>query len=912
MIEPKEIAIVCATCGGDPRTSATCKTCGGAGMTVASPDGYLVWSQTVNEASRRLRHLRKNIRTGIHVFLLLVGLSSAAVFLWQVAVHIAQPDGTFSENVRFLWSRDLWFGGHWYVILFFIGLVVDAFTMFRHAEYANEEKEIPVWRMTAAELEAHDAAAGQRATHRFDVEPYFSPDAWQIIEGAYRIASDLKRTEISPDAIFAATLTSPFGAIFMARLGASFDAIKQPLAAHLLDASPSGNPPIVISRDARRTLVLSYARARVNRRKHVGPADLLFQSIADSPETERILDRLGFPADHVRQVAEWVGLREQQRDEYQRFMVRAALKPKTGMNRTMTAQQTPLLNRLSEDLTLAARSGFFLPIVNRTQELAAMFRAIESGNRSVVLVGETGTGKESLIEEIARRMVIEDVPRELFDRRIVAVHVSDLVASGDPSLAAERLVAMIREVEISGNIVLALTGLEALTGVGAGGTMDLVEILARELDRGAFVVIATATPAAWTQYLERRAIASRLIRVDVPSMQRDDTIRVLMARAGLIEYEQKVLLSYGAIDKAATLALRFLRDIGAPENALNVLREAAVAARKERGEHAIVCAEDAAKVVHAKTDIPVEAVTEQETEKLLNLEERMHGRVVGQDEAVVALAQALRRARAELREGKRPIANFLFLGPTGVGKTELAKTLAAEMFGDEARMVRLDMSEYQDASSIARMIGLPGDERGGLLTEAVRKRPFSVVLLDEIEKAHPEILNLFLQVMDDGRLTDGIGRTIDFTNTVVIMTSNAASSFIQQSVAAGMPQDAIKTALLERELKTQFRPEFLNRFDGVIVFRPLTTDDMVKITHLLLAGIAKRMDEKGIAFRAEDTAVMGIAHDGYDPQFGARPLRRLIQERVENQLADLILRKEVNRGDTIVMQADGKLRVEHA
>lgn len=341
-----------------------------------------------------------------------------------------------------------------------------------------------------------------------------------------------------------------------------------------------------------------------------------------------------------------------------------------------------------------------------------------------------------------------------------------------------------------------------------------------------------------------------------------------------------------------------------------MIQEAAVAARSARGEGSFVTGEDVAAVIHTKTQIPVEAVSESETQKLLDMETKLHERIVGQDEAVVAVSQALRRARAEIREGDKPIASFLFMGPTGVGKTELSKVLTDEYFGDEDMMIRLDMSEYQDQRSIERMIGRAGDERGGLLTEAVRKQPFSLILLDEVEKAHPEILNLFLQVMDDGRLTDAIGRTVDFTNTIIIMTSNAATPYIQAEVTKGTDLATIKTMLLERELKGIFRPEFLNRFDGIIVFSPLSTDDVIKIAYLQMKEIESRLAAKGMKFRAEDEAVRALAKAGYDPLFGARPLKRVIQDKVDNALADILLRNVAKRGDTIILEKDGSLRVE--
>lgn len=897
----KTTAIVCASCGGDPRASASCKMCGGAGVGVASPDGFLVWGSPVDDFTIALRKVKRAVNLVFHLGLLVLILIFFLVFAWQVASL---------EDLAVLREGAFWVFGHWFVTLFWAALFGACFLIFRLKVYSREQKDLPHWFMTARELADYDKRAAERANHRFDVTPYFSEEAFAVAEDAYRITKDMKRAHVHPAMLFSAALTHRAGGLFMLRLGMPFDKVKGPLA-RLMVEMPAGNPPILYSREAKRTLALAYAAARMERRQQVGVTEILLQAFKDSPRLQEVLDQLGYPAQHVVRVAEWIRLQEKMRDDHRRFVGLAALKPATAMNRAMTAQKTPLLDRFSEDLTLMARNGYISPIAGREREMNALLQAIESGRRSVVLVGENGVGKGALIEHLARRMVEEDVPPELFDRRLVSVNLAQVIAGGEPGLAAERLLAMLHEVGMSGNVILALHGIEALIG-GGPGPMDLAEAFAGELDKGYFIAIGTTTPQSWTQYLERRSLGAKLIKVVVPPLEAEETLRVLMAKSGLIEYQQKVFFSFAALDRAAFLALRYMYDVASPECALDVIREAAVAARKERGEKTIVTAEDVARVIRDKTNIPVEAATESEAQKLLVLEQELHRRIIGQEEAVTAVAQAMRRARAELREGKRPIANFLFLGPTGVGKTELTKALAAEYFGSEKSMVRLDMSEYQDAPSVARMIGAPGDQRGGLLTEAVRHNPFTIVLLDEVEKAHPDILNLFLQVMDDGRLTDGIGRTVDFTNAVVIMTSNAGTAFIQTEVAKGSPISAIKTALLEKELKGIFRPEFLNRFDGVIVFKPLTFDDVTQIAWLLMNGIARRLEEKGIFFQAEDEAVEELARSGFDPLFGARPLRRVIQDKVDNALADLILRNQLGRRDKVKLQADGSLQVEKA
>ncbi|MBI5467487.1 MAG: ATP-dependent Clp protease ATP-binding subunit, partial [Candidatus Kerfeldbacteria bacterium] len=398
-------------------------------------------------------------------------------------------------------------------------------------------------------------------------------------------------------------------------------------------------------------------------------------------------------------------------------------------------------------------------------------------------------------------------------------------------------------------------------------------------------------------------------------MTPDEALVVLESRVGPLEARHNVFFTYDAIDRAIELARRYLHQRTLPGSALEVLEQAAVLAKKERGQKTLVMPEDVATIVSEEGHVKATAVTSQEQAKLLNLEQEMHQRVVGQDEAITAVANALRRARAELRDNKRPIANLLFLGPTGVGKTELAKTVAAVYFGSEEVMIRLDMSEYQDISSIHRLIGAPPGYAGttnGFLTEAVRARPFSLVLLDELEKAHPDVLNIFLQVMDDGRLTDGSGRTIDFTNVIIIATSNAGTQHIQNRMRDGAGVETIKSELMSSELQQYFRPEFLNRFDSIVVFTPLSPIQVSKIVGLMIAEIANRLAARGITFRASAEAISELALSGFDPLYGARPLRRMVQEKVDNALAQFLLQGKLGRRDVAVLEPGGTIRVEQA
>jgi len=532
-----------------------------------------------------------------------------------------------------------------------------------------------------------------------------------------------------------------------------------------------------------------------------------------------------------------------------------------------------------------------------------------------MLVGQPGVGKDSVIEGLANRMAAEEVPKHLQDKRLVSLSLSSLVSKSSVEGQVENnLLRIVNEVVRSGNIILIIQDIHNIVGVTSAGTenVDLSEVLADVIAKYNIMIIGTTTPNDYTKYLERNPLSSNLLKVDLPEPNFNETVQILEAKTFAIENKYKVYFSYQAIEKIVKLTTNYIHDRFQPSKSIKILEEVAVMVKKAKGKNRLVTIEDVSKIVSEKVNIPLESVSDSESDKLMNLEELIHKRVIGQHEAVKMVSSALRRARAELRDEDKPITNLLFLGPTGVGKTELAKTVSQIFFNSEDDLIRLDMSEYQERTSLGRLIGMEGSTEGGVLTEAIRKNPFSLLLLDEIEKAHPDILNIFLQVMDDGRLTDSSGRTIDFSNCIIIATSNAAAFYIQDQVALGTDLEKIKQDLLQNELRSNFRPEFLNRFNGVVLFKPLTPKEIEQITVLMLKKVAKRLEKKGINFRASEEAIKELAEVGFSKEFGARPLARAIQQRVDNSLANFLLTGKIGRRDKVVLEKGGEIRIEKA
>ncbi len=574
------------------------------------------------------------------------------------------------------------------------------------------------------------------------------------------------------------------------------------------------------------------------------------------------------------------------------------------MNRAWTARPTPMLDRYGEDLTDLARdrrSGF---LIGHGAEYGRLLETLARPiNPNAILVGEPGVGKETIVRHLALALVSDNVPSGLFDRRLVGLHIQNLVAGAPPEELEERLKTIIEEITAAGNIILYIPDIHNLVRTSGTAYLSAADAIMPIIMENRFPVVGSTYPHEFKALIEPRSDFAGMFEI-IPAneISEDDAERVLTYASVLLEDDTDIEISFGAIKRAVALAKRYMHDKFLPASAEELLKSALVDAER-RGEKSIG-PERVTSVAEEKVNVPMHEAEGDEAERLLHMEDLIHERLVDQEEAVKAVADAIREYRSGLARKGGPIASFLFVGPTGVGKTELAKILADLQFGSEKMMVRFDMTEYQDKQSFYRFIGSPDGSVRGALTDAVLAKPYSLVLLDEFEKAFPDILNLFLQVLDDGRLTDNLGRTVDFTNTIVIATSNAHSDIINQALSQGETMGQIAEYVKAR-LTDVFKPELLNRFSKIIVFKNLEPDDLAKIVSLNLKELVDMMKDRGIALDFAPEALREIAKLGYDPAFGARPLRRVIDEKVRAPLSQAILAKKVTKGNKITLTFDG-------
>ena len=579
-----------------------------------------------------------------------------------------------------------------------------------------------------------------------------------------------------------------------------------------------------------------------------------------------------------------------------------------------------LLNQYARNLTRAAANGELEPLIGRRAEIDAMIRVLgKKTKNNPLLIGEPGVGKSALAEGLAARIARGDVPPMLRDTQICALDMAQLIAGSKyRGEFEERIKKVLSCVQEMGNVILFIDEMHTLIGAGSSseGGMDAANILKPALARGEVRVIGATTYKEYRKYVEKdAALARRFQRIDVREPDRDETLLILSGLRERYEDYHHVTIADDALTAAVELSARYVTDRCMPDKAIDLIDEAASMAKiagwtQESGSEIVIHAAEVAKVVAQWTGVPVERVGADDQQDILNLEKTLRRRIVGQDEAISSIARALRRSRAGLGDPTRPLGVFMLLGPSGVGKTELCKALSEALFGSEEALIRIDMSEYSEEATASRLIGSPpgyvGHGEGGQLTDAVLKRPYSVVLFDEIEKAHPKIFSLLLQLLDDGQLTDSVGRKVNFKNTIVVMTSNAGVSFDMEKrlgfASGAEAQDPGKTILAQ--VKQTFRPEFLGRIDELIVMHSLTKEDGARIASLMLGRIAQQLGRQGIMLEYDDAVPALLAGEGVDAMSGARNLRRVIARRVEDPLSDLLLTGS-HAGERIVLHAMG-------
>ena len=800
--------------------------------------------------------------------------------------------------------------------------------------------------------------AESRRQQRIDITRYMSNDARAVLSDAAARAAETSPAGVpvadldTDHLLWSALQREPLRALAK-RAGADPDAVLAEMGTP--DVRSAGLPEtIALTPAAKRALLDSLQISRALGSSYVGPEHVLM-ALGLNPDSAagRLLNGKMDP----RALA--------QPDQ-----------PAAGGN-----SKTPTVEQFGVDLTAMARRGEIDPVIGRADEIEQAVEVLSRRTKNnPVLIGEAGVGKTAIVEGLAQRIVDNDVPLTLEGKRVIQLDLAGLVAGtrfrGD---FEERLGKVIDEIQEHGDdLIVFLDEIHTLVGAGGGGEgggTDASNMLKPALARGRLRVVGATTLDEYRKHIEKdAALARRFQPVMVGEPTVGDTVQILRGLRDNYEAHHQVRITDEALDAAAELSHRYITDRFLPDKAIDLIDQAGArvrlrvktpsedARRREeeleqltRDRDQAVAAEnyeeaselrdriaalssepasrdaeiprvtpvDIADVVSRATGIPVTQLTEEERDRLLRLEGHLHDHVVGQDDAVAAVAEAVRRSRAGLGDPDRPVGSFLFLGPTGVGKTELARSLAEALFGDSDRMVRLDMSEFQERHTVSRLVGAPpgyvGYDEAGQLTEAVRRRPYSVVLLDEIEKAHPDVFNILLQVLDDGRLTDSQGRTVSFRNTVLIMTSNIGSDLIDGSrrsvgfdTGSSSADDALREQL-DRRLRDSFRPEFVNRIDEIIVFRRLESEQLRRITEMLLADTRGRLGAQDIALEVTTAAVDWLAERGYQPEFGARPLRRTIQRELDNRLSRMLLAADLAPGQTVTADvADGKLTLTAA
>ncbi|ADH97632.1 ATP-dependent protease ATP-binding subunit ClpC [Salisediminibacterium selenitireducens] len=798
----------------------------------------------------------------------------------------------------------------------------------------------------------------------------FTERAQKVLSLAQEEASRLGHSNIGTEHILLGLIREGEGIAAKALKGLGLGADKiQDEVEKLIGVGEQPAGQVHYTPRAKKVIELSMDEARKLGHSYVGTEHILLGLIREGEGVAaRVLNNLGVSLNKARQqVLQLLGNSDNGNGQ------NGSMAGQGGQ----AGASTPTLDSLARDLTAIAKEGQVDPVIGRSKEIQRVIQILSRRTKNnPVLIGEPGVGKTAISEGLAQQIVDNEVPEILRNKRVMTLDMGTVVAGTKYRGEFEdRLKKVMDEIRNAGNVILFIDELHTLIGAGgAEGAIDASNILKPSLARGELQCIGATTMDEYRKYIEKDAALERRfqpIQVDEPTVE--ESVQILAGLRDRYEAHHRVTITDEAIKAAVEMSDRYISDRFLPDKAIDLIDEAGSKVRlstytappnlkekeqeleelrkekdasvqsqefekaaslrdneqklkdeletlkdewkkKQGQEDSEVTMEDIAQVVSTWTGVPVSKLAEEETDRLLKMEDILHGRVIGQDEAVTAVSKAVRRARAGLKDPKRPIGSFIFLGPTGVGKTELARAVAETLFGDEDAIIRIDMSEYMEKHNTSRLVGSPpgyvGHDEGGQLTEKVRRKPYSVILLDEIEKAHPEVFNILLQVLEDGFLTDSKGRRVDFRNTAVIMTSNVGAQALKQEKSLGFTanqEDAkykdMKSKVME-ELKKSFRPEFLNRIDETIVFHSLEKSHISEIVTLMAGELQKRLKEQEIDFELSDKAKEKIADEGFDPEYGARPLRRALQKQVEDRLSEELLRGTISKGQSVVLDVE--------
>lgn len=736
---------------------------------------------------------------------------------------------------------------------------------------------------------------------KYNLAEFLNFDSAKIIEGALKFCKKKRISLSSAVVLYSAVKISKEFALIFHRLGIDIKKFEDDLKNYLEKIQKHDGEEFFVE-DFKNTINEALKISVTRGRDSVGEKEILAGLAGCDEFFKKVLIDYDLKKEDIENITLWFASAENSIEKSRKFWLRENLLKYGSMGKDWASGYTITLDQFSIDWRKEVSKWTFREIIGHKKEIEQTEIALARSNLSnVLIVGETGTGRKSIVEALAQKCFLATSLPELNNKRVVELDLVLLSARTQDFEKMETILDQIfQEALASGNVILAIDELQNFVG-GASqkpGAIDVSGILSKYLAMPSFQFVGITNYEGLHKNIEQvPSFADFFRKIEVSEISEQETIRILQGSAMELEQKNKILILYPAIREIVNLTGRYMPSLPFPKKALDVLDEAVVYLQTQKEK--VLKPSHIAKVISDRTEIPLGKMEVKEKETLLNLENLIHQRIVNQEEAVKEISIAMRRARAGIASKKRPMGNFLFLGPTGVGKTETAKALAQIYFGNEEKMIRLDMSEFQAISDIPRLIGAVSPvEMQGLLTTPVRETPFSLILLDEIEKAHPNILNLFLQVFDEGHVTDGQGRKIVFTNTIIICTSNAAAEMIFKEVESGakIDKDKLLDFLFKREI---FRPEFINRFDAVVVFHPLTKENLLDIADLMLKSLQKNLKEKEIDFEITEPLKQKIVELSYKPEFGAREMRRVVQDKVENSVAQALISETIKKGDKI-------------